>query len=108
MQSLAKDKNMNSEASNLLQFIFLPQYSKFLLENKLEEYVGEQLRISKEIGLPMLKHLEAMPEAEVIRVSSQGAKELLQFFSENKVQEFIDRTLQLWKANTLPIIQSEE
>src|SRR6266436_4819162 len=88
-----------------LQFNYLPAYSQFLLENKVEEFALEQLHISREIGVPLLRYFKTMPEAELKEIVILSAKKLLQFFSENKVKEFIDQSLQSWIANNIPFMQ---
>ena len=62
----SSESHHENQEYNQLSFKYLPAYAKYLLENKLEEFTKAQLNFSKEIKLPLLKHLENVSEDELI------------------------------------------
>ncbi|HYV91843.1 MAG TPA: PAS domain-containing protein [Chitinophagales bacterium] len=102
-------KNKDAYAGGItLQFNYLPAYSQFLLDNKLEEFALAQLRIGREIQVPLLNYFKTMPEAELKEMAIRSTKEMLGLFSENKVKEYIDKSLQSWITKFLPFLQRDE
>src|SRR5258705_4723181 len=85
-------------------FIFFPAYSQFLLENKLHEIAAEQLRLSREIKLPLLKYFEGFSETELIAIGTESMKELLSYCAQNRANEYIETSVRKWRNNQLPFI----
>src|SRR6185295_9650999 len=109
MSTAAMKKNKDAYAGGItLQFNYLPAYSQFLLDNKLEEFALAQLRIGREIQVPLLNYFKTMPEAELKEMAIRSTKEMLGLFSENKVKEYIDKSLQSWITKFLPFLQRDE
>ncbi|MDB5228931.1 MAG: sensor signal transduction histidine kinase [Bacteroidota bacterium] len=91
-----------------LDLHYLPAYADFLLQNKLEEFNSAMLRISREVEIPLLKLLALMPEEQLLELSLQGTKELLEYFSQNKMATFIEISLKRWIENEIQVIQSDQ
>ncbi|TDH29122.1 PAS domain S-box protein [Segetibacter sp. 3557_3] len=87
-----------------LDFKYLPGYASFLLDHKLEEYVGYQLWLSREIKLPVMKFLESMSEPALQELVTTNATIFLNYFKENNVASLIAESLQEWLSDKIPLI----
>ncbi|HEY2726053.1 MAG TPA: PAS domain-containing protein, partial [Parafilimonas sp.] len=103
-------KHFNDQEINhiKLNFNYLPSYAKFLLENKLHEFVKQQLYLSKQIQLPLLKFLKDLSEEQLINLGLETTKEFLNSCAENKVDEYIKTSLARWLSNQLPSITKNQ
>ncbi|MBA4849224.1 PAS domain-containing protein [Emticicia sp. BO119] len=112
--SLTKDKSDEIRSVNevikpdLLHFNYLNGYAAHLLSNKLEDFTRELLFISREIKIPVLRFFEHMPEDELIKISIEGTRELLNYFATNTIDEFIETSIKKWTENQLVVVQSDE
>jgi PAS domain S-box-containing protein len=91
-----------------LRFVHLPGFAQFLLDNKLDELVKKQLEFSREVNLPLLKVLEALPKEQLAELSKTSTAELLQFASANNLDEQIELSLKQWTQNLLPFMKREQ
>jgi len=91
-----------------LHFIHLPLFAKFLLEQHLTDFVKVQLRLSRELDLPILKYFSSMPESELIELSKTGVTNLLNQFIENKSAEQIELARQRWLKDQLTNLTKEQ
>jgi PAS domain S-box-containing protein len=89
-------------------FKFFPEYARFIRENHLVPYIQEQIRISREIKLPMLRFFEGMSDADLITMAIDSHKEFLTAAEENRLEEQQEKGLALWKADGLGIMKREE
>src|SRR5215471_2932467 len=87
-----------------LHFYYFPAYAKFLLDNCVEEFAEEQLRLSRVLNLPLLRFFESFTESEIVTIGIEGVKEMLNYCSQNKSKEYINISLGKWVANQLPVI----
>ncbi|HVX25651.1 MAG TPA: PAS domain-containing protein [Parafilimonas sp.] len=105
-------KTMMAEDSvpnkNKQDFQFFPAYAKFLLENKLRELSVEQLKLSRENNLPLLKHLQDLSEEALIEIGIKTTTELLSYCAENKMNSYIEVSSKRWLNNQLPAITKSE
>jgi PAS domain S-box-containing protein len=85
-----------------------PAFAGFLMDNHLDEYVAEQLRISREINPPLLKFFESLPPKQFLEIATASAVEFLTYMSENKAQEQIDMSMQKWVLNRVPVVNRNE
>jgi PAS domain S-box-containing protein len=85
-----------------LHFTYLPLFAKFLLDNHLPEFVKEQLRLSRQLDLPLLQYFKGMSEQELVSFSTQGVIELLDYFVQNKAAQQIEDARQRWVNDQLP------
>src|ERR1044072_9047989 len=108
MVSVYKHLNDKEETYLKLNFTYLPVYATFLLENKLHEFVKEQIALSKEFKLPLLKFLEALSEEQLIELGLQTTNELLKSLAENKAAEYIRISTKKWLSNQLPAITKSQ
>lgn len=91
-----------------LYFKHLPAYAKFLLENKPGEFTKAQLDFSKEINLPLLKHLQNLSEHELLATGLTDNNELLSYCAENKAGIYIQESVEKWINNQLPFISKNQ
>jgi len=93
---------------NPLHFEYMPSYAQFLLDHKLEAFSICLLNLSREVKVPLLQYLSHLSEAELISMSVEGSRQMLQHFVENKAYTFIETSIKAWTDNHLPLIQSDE
>jgi len=79
-----------------------------VLQNHLDAYVHEQLRISKEIHVPLWKFLEFLTEDKILQIGKVTCGEFLTFLANNKAKEQIDSSLEKWLSNQLPVLNKNE
>jgi PAS domain S-box-containing protein len=91
-----------------LHFTYLPPFAKFLLEKHLTDFVKEQIRHSRELDLPILKHFGSMSEEELVEFSKKETAELLKWFMDNKSAQQIELSRQRWLKDQLPNISREQ
>ena len=91
-----------------LNFKFFPDYAKFLLENHFEDFVREQLNLSRELRIPMLRFFESMNEDELFEFAKQGSHNLLTSFASNEVLAYINASLDNWTNNQIPLLERDE
>lgn len=89
---------------SLQKLSHLPAFAGFIRTHKLDEFVEEQLRLSEELDLPLLKQFGNLSRAEVRDIAENGATELLTYLAENKAEDYIRLSMERWKANQLPVI----
>ena len=88
----------------MYQFQHLPAYASYLLRDRLDDYVKENLRLSYEVNLPLLKFLQHLNEEEKFQLSKKTSAEFLAYLSENRVRQQIEDSLRRWLDNQLPIL----
>lgn len=91
-----------------LVFNHFPAFARFIRDHHIIPYIQEQLRISREIKLPMLKFFESIPDDELILMSVNSHKDFLTYVEENRLQEQIEVSLRLWVSNQLGVMDREE
>jgi len=86
---------------HLFRFQYLPDYSKFLLDHKLDEFVTVGIRFCREMNLPLLRPLSKLPEKQLAELSRNSYEELLTALSNNKAENIIERNIKNFLANRL-------
>lgn len=94
--------------SERLDFTYLPGLAAFIHEKHLDEFVKEQIKISREIEVPLLKYFESVPEEQLIEMSKVSSAEFLVYLSNNKNKEQIEDSLNKWQSNQLPKIARDQ
>lgn len=92
------------------KFIFtdLPEYSKWLKENHLSEFVSFIIKCSKEENLPLLKALNHLSEEQLTALSLDSNKETFEALATNTIDSVIQRKLDLWINNALVIVDKDQ
>src|SRR5436190_19501436 len=91
-----------------LDFKYFAAYAKFLLENKLDEFVITQFKFSKEVNIPLLKYFEHLTEVEFISIGMAQTKELLSNCADNMADEYIKTSVANWMNNQIPFISRNQ
>lgn len=83
------------------KFQYIPDYARYLLENKLDEFVVVGIRFCRELDLPMLRPLANMPEKDLIELSRESNIEILTALSNNDIIPFIEKNIRNFVENNL-------
>jgi len=87
---------------NYLRFDQLPEYSRFLLRERIPELVEEQHKLSRELKLPLLDHFSQLSEDQLKERGRQGLIKLLEALSANQALEYIENAVSNWVNNKIP------
>ena len=85
-----------------LQFDHLPDYARFLCENKVSELALEQYRISRELKIPLLSHFAHLSKEQLIEFSEEGLRKALTALADNQAAKFIEDSVSNWINNNMP------
>lgn len=95
----------SNERTRQLDLKHFADYAKFLLEKKLvHELLREQLKVSKEMNLPLLKYFSFLSDEELLTIGEQSLIEFLHCASDNTLHEYIQSSLKNWLNNQLPVL----
>jgi hypothetical protein len=92
----------------LFKFKYLPKFAEYILKNRLEEFVTVGIRFARELDLPMLKPLAKVPEDELVKLSMESNKIILQALSENKIAPQIELNINNWIDNKIQYLDQSE
>ena len=101
------EANMLNTAVQNFDFHCLKEYGKFLLDNCLEEASVENIKISREVKLPLLKVFAHLSEDQLLNVSKEV---LQQFFRQLAEGEALKKSIEAilhWKAGSHPLVATE-
>lgn len=90
-----------------LHFRYLPQYAAFLNKNKADEFTSEQLRLLRELEVPLFKFYENYNAELLIQESSSRTHFFLNSIGENKAAAFVESSIQEWLGNQIPLLSRE-
>src|SRR3954447_15589200 len=91
-----------------LKFRYLPEYATYLLDNKLELLVVEQIRLSYELQLPLLEYFKHLSREELKELSKPAMRNYLIHIIENRLDDFIQTSINTWKQNQLPMLTKNQ
>jgi hypothetical protein len=83
------------------KFQYIPDYAKYLLKNKLEEFTTVGIRFCREANLPMMRPLAKIKEVDLVTMSVETNKELLEALAENNVGSLIEKRLAIFINNEM-------
>lgn len=86
------------------RYTYLPAFSKFLLENYVDDLVREQLKLSYTVEIPLLEHLKHFTEEQLLELSRIGQVELLTYLAENRGKQLIEESVDKWMQDQLEIV----
>lgn len=86
----------------------LKAYAKFLLENKLAEFVAEQVELSYSMKVPVMKFFTHLSREEITRLSYRSNEELLTSIIEGSLESLIEERFNAWKTNQIPMLSSDQ
>jgi PAS domain S-box-containing protein len=91
-------------APGMYDYTHLPAFAGFILKDHLDEFVRDQIRISQEVNIPLLKHLAQFREEELYKISKQAASEYLEYLSRNQAKEQLLNSFSRWVGDQLQVI----
>ena len=93
----------------MYEFKHLPAYAKFLLDNHIDDYAAEQIRLSRVLQLPVLASLQKRySDAEMLHIATQTSQEYLGYIASNNGKEQIMTSMNRWMRNQLNIVGQSE
>lgn len=90
-----------------LDFKYLPDYARFIIDNHLREFTSWQVQLSIDLNLPLMKHLSGYSFDQLIELGMEGQKVLLTYLQNNDIDTYHDITLKAWLNNQLPVISRD-
>ncbi len=97
------EQNFNST----FKFQYLPDYAKFLLQNKLDEFTLVSIRFCREVDLPMMRPLAKLSEKDLVEISKAGNKEVLEALAVNDVYPVIEKNIQRFLNNEMTDLEGK-
>src|SRR5687768_4330284 len=91
-----------------LQLELLPGYASYILTARLDEYVKKLYDFSMELDIPLMKFFAGIPEKEILKMSLDGANQLLSAIRDRSINQYIDDSRNNWLRNQLPRITKED
>lgn len=93
----------------MYEFKHLPSYAQFLLNNHIDDYAAEQIRLSRLLRLPVLSSLDKrFNAAEMLDIAISTSREYLSFVASNKGKEQILTSMNRWMQDQLNIVGQTE
>lgn len=90
------------------EFTVFPEYARFLLDHKLDDYIKEQLSITRTVNLPLLRFFESYSEEQMLAVGRNTSMEFLSAISRNKIREFITVSVNRWINGQVTALERNE
>lgn len=90
-----------------LRLTYLPPYAEFLSKNKVKEFTTEQLRLIKELNVPLFKYFANFTDEQLIQQGIGRTEIFFKRITENKVSEYVNTSIQEWLANQIPLFTRE-
>jgi len=93
----------------MYEYKHLPAYARFLLNNHIKEYAGEQIRLGRLLQLPVLESLlQRFSEEEMHRIAAITSREYLEFIAANQGKEQIMMSKNRWMKYQLKFVGQSE
>lgn len=93
---------MNHTSPSLEHLIYLPPFARYILDNKLQEYIQIQVQLSGEMEVPLLKHWNHLSAEHIFKIVQKSSVEFLTYLAQNKAGELITNSVERWVSNQLP------
>ncbi|MBN9485127.1 MAG: hypothetical protein BGO70_10920 [Bacteroidetes bacterium 43-93] len=87
---------------NFIYSIF-PRFAKFIREHHLVAYIKEQIKLSHQFDLPMLKHVAHIPEDQLLEMGIPPHSDFLMNVEQNTLSGFLERSLRQWENDEMEI-----
>lgn len=86
----------------------LPGFLRYVVEERLEEFVAIQWRLSEEAEAPVMKFFAGTSEAERIAISIEPTREFWGGITPQNLHSHIEAWVDIWKTNQLPLISKDQ
>jgi PAS domain S-box-containing protein len=104
----SNDLKIDQVIARRLHFKWLPEYARFLKENRIPELAAEQFRLCNELNIPLLGYFTHLSPGQLLEYGSRGIGLLLEALSANQAAEYIERSVQKWITNKMPEVSSNQ
>ncbi|MBC7553154.1 MAG: PAS domain-containing protein [Taibaiella sp.] len=102
------DLRGNNRVDLALKFIYLPMYAAFVKQWHLRAFVKEQITLSYELKLPMLKYLAHIKADELEAMSMVSVGAFFEAAEQNMLADYIATSMSRWCDNELVILKRDE
>jgi PAS domain S-box-containing protein len=93
----------------MYNFKHLPSYARFLLDNHIEAYAAEQMRLSHEFHLPVLASMQKrFTGEEIFHIATNASRDYLGFIAANNSKEQIMTSMNRWMHDQLNVVGQAE
>lgn len=96
--------NIYEPRPGMYQYKYLPRFAGYLLDHHLDEFVREQLNLSRAMKLPLLSHLGHLSDEQLMDFSRKSFAEYLQSLAANQAADQLRSSMKRWKNDELNII----
>lgn len=93
---------------DIFKLTYLPDYARYLLDNRLQELVTVGIRFMREADLPLLRPLSKFSEEELVALSIESNRQILEALAQNNISELIEQSAEKWIHNRLDIIDKND
>ncbi len=91
-----------------LKFKYLPLYARFILNNFIDEFVIESIKMAQELDVPVLKYYDHLSKEDMKKISTLSTSELLGYLADDKAEIQIDEAVKRWMNNQLPKVEKDQ
>ncbi len=92
----------------IFKFKYIPKFSEYILQYHLKEFTTVNIRFCREANLPLLKPLKKLSEEQLVALTLESSRQLLEKLSKNEISEHIEANLKNWIDNKLGVIDKDE
>ena len=92
----------------LLDFVYLPSFARFILNNHLEDYVQRHMDISRQLRMPALQFFNHLSKAEILAYTTRSSRQFLEYLAVNKAGEILSKTISNWNRNRLQYVEKDK
>lgn len=107
-EALLANEATTTPKTDSLSFSYLPGFAIYIRDNHLVEYIKEQIIISREVNLPMLRFFQNMTDDELIAMAKASHFDFLTAVAENRLREQLQKSIDLWMSDQLGIMKRNE
>ncbi len=86
----------------------LPGFLSYVIEERLEEFIALQWRLSEEAEAPVMKFFADVPEADRIAISIEPIRQFWSGITTQNIHSHIETWVDIWKANQLPLVSKDQ
>ncbi|HEX8356126.1 MAG TPA: ATP-binding protein [Segetibacter sp.] len=88
----------------IYKYKHLPDLANFVLGEHVEEFCNQQLQLSRQFNVPLLKFLTGFSDAQLLELTKISVIEVLTYLANNDAENQILHSLQKWNLNRLQIV----
>lgn len=91
--------------AGMYRYKLLPGFAQFILDQHLEDFIREQLRLADKLDIPLLAALRhRFTDDQLVEISKSTSSEYLTYLIENRSDEQIRESTEKWLSDQLEVI----